>query len=126
MRIPFFSTALSGIRPRLSSALLDEICDKGTHIHIASRDEIFQYAASIVSIAAGILLRRSSLPFVPRGEFRDLPYLDRSGRSRDRRDHQFPLLSIDDAQAPFREAMESIRRGHWANRQSSRIVPPCS
>jgi hypothetical protein len=22
--------------------------------------------------------------------------------------------------------MESIRRGHWANRQSSRIVPQCS
>ena len=37
------------------------------------------------------MLRRSSLPFVHRGEMRDLPYLDRSGRSRDRRDHQFPL-----------------------------------
>src|SRR5262245_31493426 len=58
---------------------------------IAAWDEAFQYAASIVSIAAGALLRRSSLPFVPRGELRDLPYLDRSGRSRDRRDHQFPL-----------------------------------
>ena len=31
------------------------------------------------------------LPFVHRGELRDLPHLDRSGRSRDRRDHQFPL-----------------------------------
>src|SRR6516162_3600340 len=39
----------------------------------------------------GTLLRRSSLPFVHRGELRDLPYLDPSGRSRDRRDHQFPL-----------------------------------
>jgi len=58
---------------------------------IAARDEVFQYAASIVSIAAGALLRRSSLPLVPRGELRDLPYLDRSGRSRDRREHQFPL-----------------------------------
>src|SRR5262245_629292 len=58
---------------------------------IAAWDEAFQCAASIVSIAAGALLRRSSLPFVPRGELRDLPYLDRSGRSRDRRDHQFPL-----------------------------------
>src|SRR5215472_10970605 len=58
---------------------------------VAARDEVFQCAASIVSIAAGALLRRSSLPFVPRGELRDLPYLDRSGRSRDRRDHQFPL-----------------------------------
>ena len=36
-------------------------------------------------------MKRPSLPSVPRGELRDLPYLDRSGRSRDRRDHQFPL-----------------------------------
>src|SRR5262252_6468384 len=56
-----------------------------------SADEVFQCAASIVSITAGALLRRSSLPFVHRGELRDLPYLDRSGRSRDRRDHQFPI-----------------------------------
>ena len=41
------------------------------------------------------------LAFVHRGELCDLSYLDRSGRTRDRRDHQFPLLSIDDAQAPF-------------------------
>src|SRR5215469_14738114 len=41
--------------------------------------------------SGGALLRRSSLPFVPRSELRDLPYLDRSGRSRDRRDRQFPL-----------------------------------
>src|SRR3546814_18680997 len=53
--------------------------------------KVFQYAVCIVSIAAWARLRPSSLPFVPRGELRDLPYLDWSGRSRDRRDHQFPL-----------------------------------
>jgi hypothetical protein len=44
-----------------------------------------------LTLGSDALLRRSSLPFVHRGELRDLPYLDRSGRSRDRRDHQFPL-----------------------------------
>jgi len=29
------------------------------------------------------MLRRSALPFVHRGEFRDVPYLDRTGRSQD-------------------------------------------
>src|SRR3546814_6749082 len=53
--------------------------------------KVFQYAVCIVSIAAWARLRPSSLPFVPRGELRDPPYLDWSGRSRDRRDHQFPL-----------------------------------
>jgi hypothetical protein len=92
--------------------------------YIVAWDEFSQYAVSIVSIAAGILLRRSSLPFVHRGELRDLPYLDRSGRSRDRRDHQFPLLSIVDAQAPFAKLWKGYGRGRWANRPSSRIVPP--
>jgi hypothetical protein len=73
MRIPFFSTTLSDIRPKLPSGLLDETSDEGNQI--ASRDEIFQYDASMVSIAAGALLRRSSLLFVHRGELRDLLYL---------------------------------------------------
>src|SRR3546814_5107999 len=60
---------------------------------ISAPGEVFQCAASILSIAAGVPLRRTSLPFVPRGESRDLAYLDRSERSRDRREHQFPLQS---------------------------------
>src|SRR3546814_319354 len=55
----------------------------------------------MLSITAEIVLRRSLRPFVYRGALRDLPYLDRRGRSRDRRDHQYPLLRIDGAQAPF-------------------------
>src|SRR3546814_1406459 len=58
---------------------------------IAARDDVFQYAASILSITAEIVLRRSLLPFVYRGALRDLPYLDRRGRSRDRRDHQYQI-----------------------------------
>src|SRR3546814_7589014 len=50
---------------------------------IAARDYLFQYAASILSITAETLLRRSLLPFAHRGALRDLPYLDRSGRPRD-------------------------------------------
>jgi hypothetical protein len=41
-----------------------------------------------------------------------------------RRDHQFPLLSIVDAQAPFAKLRKGYGRGRWANRSSSRIVPP--
>src|SRR3546814_10474827 len=68
---------------------------------IAARDYLFQYAASILSITAETLLRRSLLPFAHRGALRDLPYLDRNGRSRDCCDHQYPPLRIDDAQASF-------------------------
>src|SRR3546814_12484745 len=60
---------------------------------IAAPGEVFQCAASILSIAAGVPLRRPSLPFVPRAESRALAYLDRRGRSRDRREHQFHLQS---------------------------------
>jgi hypothetical protein len=54
------------VRPKLPSVLLDEICYEGKQI--ASRDKVFQYDVSIVSIAAGAPLRRSSLPFAHRGE----------------------------------------------------------
>src|SRR3546814_9073963 len=57
--------------------------------------------SSDLSITAETLLRRSLLPFAHRGALRDLPYLDRSGRSRDCCDHQYPPLRIDDAQASF-------------------------
>src|SRR3546814_1555373 len=80
---------------------------------IAARDDVFQYAVSILFITAEMLLRRSLLPFVHRGELRDLPYLDRSGRSRDRRDRQYPLLRIDGAQTPFAKLWNvSIGRAH--------------
>lgn len=53
------------------SALLDEICNKGTQL--SQQNELFQYAVSIVFIAAVALLRRCSLLFADRGELRDLP-----------------------------------------------------
>src|SRR3546814_14905642 len=84
---------------------------------ISAPGEVFQCAASIISIAAGVPLRRPSLPFVPRGESRDLAYLDRSGRSRDRREHQFPLQS----EAFDRPCDETGRRSR-AIRDRKRVV----
>ena len=43
---------------------------------------------------------------------RDLPYLDRGGRSRDRRDHPFPLLSIYGLVYALPEELRAVLRSN--------------
>src|SRR3546814_15490147 len=79
-------------------------------------DTLFPYTTLFRS--AGVPLRRPSLPFVPRGESRDLAYLDRSGRSRDRREHQFPLQS----EAFDRPCDETGRRSRALRQDANRMA----
>ena len=122
LRIPFFSTTLSDIRPRcprrysMRSAVLNYLSAQ-RNFPIAGMYSFHTGGDTAATVLTAIRTsRRVARSSVSRPEW-SIPRPSRS---------PIPAPEHRRCSGTIREAMESIRRGHWANRPSSRIASPCT